>query len=347
MHDLAVIIVSYGSAEWLPACLDSLYAHAGDIDLDVIVVDNDPGDAVPEVVARFPRARIVPAENRGFAAANNVGLREADARYVLLLNPDTEILSGSFEDLIGRMDRRPAIGSVGVRQVLPSGELTETARYFPSVGRALADALRVERLPIRGLSLGHRVLDMALYDAEFECDWTPGSFMLIRSEALLAAGVLDERFFLYSEEVDLSRRIRLAGWQIWHFPQMDILHHDNKAGVEPRLEAQQAFARRQYVRKYFSPPRRAAFLGATALRYGLRGAFAPLAGENAEAWRETARLTLPIVLGRGEPPFTPPPDVAVTSSSGRLDVPSPTRRFVPRRRERTGPSAPPSGRAAP
>jgi GT2 family glycosyltransferase len=335
MQDLAVIIVSYASAEWLPACLESLYPHAGDIDLDVIVVDNDPGDEVPEVVARFPRARIVRAQNRGFAAANNIGLREADARYVLLLNPDTEILRGSFRDLIDLMERRPAVGSVGVRQVLPSGELTETACYFPSASRALADALKLERMPRGGRSLGHRVVDMSLYDSELECDWTPGSFMLIRSEALLAAGLFDERFFLYSEEVDLSRRIRLAGWQIWHFPQMEIVHHDMKAGVDPRLEAQQAFARRQYVRKYFSPPRRAAFLGTMALRYGLRGVFASLAGGNADAWRATARLTLPIVFGRGEPPFTRPPEVAVTPSSGRLDEPAPTRRFARRARERS------------
>ena len=330
MHDLAVVIVSWGSAQWMPACLRTLHEHAGELDLEVIVVDNDPRTDISDVVAEFPSTRIVAAENRGFGAGNNVGVRESDARYVLFLNPDTEIRSGTLEDMIRRLDERPAVGLVGIRQVLPSGQLIETARHFPSALRALADALRVENLPIRELSLGQRVLGRSKYDSEFQCDWTTGSFMIVRREALLAAGTFDERFFLYSEEADLSLRIRRAGWEIWHFPHMEILHYANKAGVDPQLEAQQAYSRWQYARKHFSLPRRAAFLGALALRYGLRGALAPLSGANAEKWRETARLALPIVLGRGEPPFAAPPEIAVTPSSGKAadaEDGRPARRF--------------------
>jgi N-acetylglucosaminyl-diphospho-decaprenol L-rhamnosyltransferase len=311
VHDLAVIIVSYGSGRWLPACLRTLWEHAGDIDMEVIVVDNDPGDEIPAIVAGFPPTRLVPAENRGFAAGNNEGLRECDARYVLFLNPDTEIRTGTFADLIARLDRSPELGIVGVRQVLPTGELMPSARHFPSASRALADALGADKLAAGRLSLGQRVNDASLYESEFECDWTAGSFMLVRREALLGAGVFDERFFLYSEEADLALRVRRAGWQVWHIPLMEILHHSDKAGLDPRIEAQQAFARRQYVQKHFAPARRAAFLGALAVRYGLRGLLAPLSRESAGAWRESARLALPLVLGRGEPPFVAPPRTAV------------------------------------
>ena len=315
MHDVAAIIPAYRAERWLPACLETLLRHAGDVDLDVIVVDNDPGDEIAAIVADFPQARTVTVENRGFAAANNDGLKRAEARYALFLNPDTEFRRGTLAELVARLDERPEIGLAGVRQMTPSGELCPTARYTPSVPRALADALGADKLPA-GVSLGQRMRDLARYEREFECDWTAGSFMLVRREALLGAGAFDERFFLYSEEADLALRIRQAGWQVWHMPQVEILHHELKSGVDPRLEAQQAFARRQYVRKHLSPPARVAFLVVLAIRYGLRGALASRAGANADAWRETARRTLPLLAGRGEPPFGPPPGVAV-----RIDAP--------------------------
>jgi GT2 family glycosyltransferase len=311
MNDLAVIIVSYGSAQWLPTCLETLYAHAGDIALDVIVADNDPGDEVPGIVERHPPTRLIPCENRGFAAGNNAGLTAADARYILFLNPDTEIRSGTLADLLRRLDARPAIGAIGVRQVLPTGELFPTIRRFPGVLHALAEGLGVERLRQPKLPLGERVLDLSLYDSELPCDWTSGSFLLVRREALAGAGIFDERFFMFSEEVDLCLRIRRAGWEIWHFPHLEILHYSNKTGVDPRFEAQRALARGLYARKHFPPLKRVAFVGALALRHGLRGALAPLDPENADAWRETARRALPLLLGRGEPPFGPPPPVAV------------------------------------
>ena len=313
MDDLAVIVVSYGSAKWLSRCLETLFDRAGDIKLDVVVADNDPGDDVPPVVARFPQARLVPCENRGFAAGNNVGLQEVDARYVLFLNPDTEIRSGTLEDLVRRLDARPEIGAIGVRQVLPSGQLFPTVRRFPSARRALAEALAVERLGVRRRALGERVLDLSLYDSELPCDWTSGSFLLVRAEALLSAGIFDERFFLFSEEVDLCMRIRAAGWEIVHFPYLEILHYSCKAGVNPRLEAQQAFARSQFARKHFVGARRKVFLAALLLRFSIRGALAPLDRENAVAWREAARRALPLILGRGEPPFVAPPPSAVTA----------------------------------
>ena len=311
MHDLAVIIVSYGSARYLPACLETLYAHAGDISLDVIIADNDPGDEVTTIASGYPPTRVIPCENRGFAAGNNVGIAAADARYVLFLNPDTEIRRGTLEDLLWRLDAQPRIGAVGVRQVLPSGEVFPTVRRFPSVARAVAEAFGVERLGVQPVPLGERVIDMSLYDREIPCDWTSGSFILARGDALAGAGVFDERFFMFSEEVDLCLRIRRAGWEIWHWPHLEILHYSNKAGIDPRFEAQQAYSRRLYATKHFGPGRRAAFLGAVVLRHALRGALAPLDPDNARAWRVSSRRAVRTLLGREQPPFRTPPPVAV------------------------------------
>ena len=139
-----------------------------------------------------------------------------------------------------------------------------------------------------------------------ECDWTSGSFMLARREALLGAGLLDERFFIYSEEPDLCMRIKRDGWQVRHLPQMTIVHHAGKGGVRPKMVAQDAYTRKQYAHKHMSPAQRRLYLGAVGVRHLIR---ASLGGSRAH--REGARLALRTLVGRVEPPFGAPPPTAV------------------------------------
>ncbi len=251
---LAVIIVSANSASWLRPCLTTLYEHAGDVDLDVVVVAAGCTDETVSLVEEeFPHARTISCENRGFAYANNVALRTVDTDWVLLINPDTEIIDGSFANLIDRLDPRTTVGLVGVRQVTPHGQLFPTIRRFPNAIRTMFEALGSERFPFRASWLGERELDLSVYERDVACDWTSGSFMLMRREALQSAGFMDERFFLYCEETDLCLRIKQAGWEIRHVPYLTILHHANKEGWNPRLEAQVAFAKRQYIDKHYRP----------------------------------------------------------------------------------------------
>jgi N-acetylglucosaminyl-diphospho-decaprenol L-rhamnosyltransferase len=300
--DLAIIVVSANDAGWLQACLSSVYAHAGGVEVEVIVVANGCTDATRELVCRgFPRARLIDAPNHGFAAGNNRGLECADARYVLLLNPDTEILDGTFAQLLSALEARPHVGIAGVRQVAADGALHPTIRRFPSVPRALGEALGSERWWWRPRWAGERVLDRAAYARERECDWMTGSFLLARREALLAAGLLDERFFLYCEEPDLCLRVRRAGWRVRYLPTMTIRHHVGGRGVQPRLLAQEVYARRQYARKHFGPPRRTLYGAALGLRYALR---APL--------RRGALAALTAL--RERPPFMAPPTTAVSAN---------------------------------
>src|SRR3954452_7078697 len=182
--DLAIIIVSTNEARWLEPCLRTVFDHAGDTALDVVVVDNESTDGTRELVeSRFPAARVVPSCNRGFAHANNRGAMTCDARYVLFLNPDTEVVEGTFGELVAALDARPDVGLAGVRQRTADGELWPTIRYFPGVGRAVAEALGSERWPVRPRRVGERELDLSRYDHELECDWTSGSFMLARRDA--------------------------------------------------------------------------------------------------------------------------------------------------------------------
>jgi len=316
VHDVCVVIVSHNGKRWLDAALSSLFASAGGLDLDVVVVDNGSDGSAAYVEERFPDARTITCPNRGFGAANNVGLASADARYVLFLNPDTEFLSGSLADLTAVLDRRPGVGLVGVRQLGSSGELAPSIRRFPSTANMLAEALAVEKLPWLKRRLGERVLDPEAYERETPCDWTSGSFMLVRREALRGCGGFDERFFLFSEETDLCWRLRRAGWGIVHLPLVTIRHHESERSASPRMEAQSAYARLQFARKHFrrvSPYRRA-----MALRYGLRAGIPSVSGGDRRR-QEAGRAALAAVLDEAPPiavPAAAPAQATIVSAAG-------------------------------
>jgi N-acetylglucosaminyl-diphospho-decaprenol L-rhamnosyltransferase len=314
--DLAVVVVSANDARWLEDCLSSVYAHAGEIELETIVVDNASTDGTRELVeSHFPQARVLTSPNLGFAYGNNRGLVHSDARYVLLLNPDTEILQGAFADLLSMLDASPDLGIVGVRQIDGDGVLLPTIRRFPNALRALGEALASERWPVHFAWAGERQLDLAAYERAGDCDWMVGSFLLARREALLAAGLLDERFFLYCEEPDLCLRVARAGWRVRYLPRMTIRHHAGKGGVRPRMLAQEAFARGQYARKHFSWLHRVLYLTALAVRYGLRAALTLGNGPDAARVRHGSSLALAALRGHGKPPFVTPPPQALASAA--------------------------------
>jgi N-acetylglucosaminyl-diphospho-decaprenol L-rhamnosyltransferase len=334
VHDLAIITVSTNEAGWLRPCLSTVFAHMGDLSADVVVVDNESSDETAVLVGtEFPAARVVPSRNHGFSHANNRGLMTCDARYVLFLNPDTEIVEGTFAELVRAMDERPNVGLIGVRQVRSDGSLINTIRRFPNALRALGDAFSAEqRLPRCPRWLGERELDPAAYDREVTCDWTTGSFMLVRREAIESAGFLDERYFMYSEETDLCRRIKTAGWEIRHLPSMTILHHDDKVGVKPSIESLSAWTRTFYARKHFSPAHRVLYSSVVLLRASLRSVYGG-SGERGRQVKVANRRTVATLLGRAPVPYGPPSEFSVrlagaehrNGHQSEVPVPEPTR----------------------
>ena len=309
---LSVIIVSANSAHWLRPCLTTVYERAGDVELDVIVVAAGCTDETVRLVEQdFPEARTISCPNRGFAYANNCALRTVQADWVLFLNPDTEILEGSFADLIDQLGPRSTVGLVGVRQLTSDGQIYPTIRRFPNAIRSLFEALASERFPFRASWLGERELDPQVYERDVACDWTSGSFMLVRWDTLQSAGFMDERFFLYCEETDLCLRIKQAGWEIRHVPYLTILHHADKAGWNPRLDAQAAFAKRQYFEKHLSPLHRLSATAALLLGYTLRS----VVGGSQPGRQASSRAALSTLVGRRPPPFGEPPQVALSYDS--------------------------------
>ena len=160
------------------------------------------------------------APNRGFAAGNNVGIERARGRYVLLLNPDVEVRSGTFAELVGELDARPEVGIASVVQRGTDGELQLSMRRFPTPARDLGESLFASRWPVLR-SLQELEVDAERYRREVSPDWVVGSFLCARAEAVEEIGPMDERFFLYSEEIDWCLRARNAGWDIRHLPRDD------------------------------------------------------------------------------------------------------------------------------
>ena len=216
MHDLAIIIVSTNEAHWLRALpADRVRRRrrrrprrrGGRERLD--------GRHGRPRRSEFPDARVVPCANHGFAHANNRALMTVNARYVLFLNPDTEVVEGTFAALLGRIDELPDVGLAGCRQLAADGRARRDACAASRRDCARScDALAPSGWPVRAaLDRTAGARPRALRAASSSCDWTVGSFMLARREAIESAGWLDERLFLYSDEPDLGLRIKRAGWE--------------------------------------------------------------------------------------------------------------------------------------
>jgi len=221
--DVSAVVVSFNAREELLACLRSLEAQRERL-LEVFVVDNASADGSAAAARQaFPAARVLenPA-NLGFARANNLALREAKGRYVLVLNSDAELGEGALAALARYLDEHPGVGVVGPRTRDPDGGVQV------SFGPPLTPLNewrqgRLVRGVKRGLGWARREAER-LASAEHEPGWVSGSCLLARKDALAAVGYFDEAFFLYEEDADLCLRLRQAGWRVAFTPAAEVVH---------------------------------------------------------------------------------------------------------------------------
>ena len=247
--DLGIIIVNYNVCALLRRCLQTVFASNPGYNMKVIVVDNQSTDDSLEMVRHeFPQVGIIANDyNAGFPAANNQGLRllgvdkqgstlvgdvDSVPRYSLLLNPDTEVEPNTIPTLIKFMDENQDIGVVGPKLMLPNGELdhacrrgfpTPLASFYYMLGLSkLFPSSRYSRYDMKHLDINEMV----------EVDSVTGAFMLVRTSAIEQIGLLDDRFWMYGEDLDWAKRIKDAGWRNVYNPEVTALHVKNQSAKQ-------------------------------------------------------------------------------------------------------------------
>ena len=219
---LSVVIVSYNVRELLTVCIDSVVKAAEGIDSEVFVVDNKSVDDTIEVISRdYPWVHLINnKENLGFSKANNIAIRQAEGEYVLLLNPDTVVAEGTLRGAIEFMDQHPEAGGAGVRMHNADGTLApESRRAVPTPMVAARKMLGFTK---------RYYMSYLSWDEPGQIEVISGAFMLLRRKAFDQVGMLDEDFFMYGEDIDLSYRLLKGGWQNWYLP-LDIIHYKGQS----------------------------------------------------------------------------------------------------------------------
>lgn len=223
--ELAVVIVNYNTGDYLERCLASLQAHRGDIDIDVVVIDNASQDGShSKAIAAHPWVRLIEnRENVYLSPAWNQGIRETDAPHVLLLNPDTEWWKGTLADYVAVARAHPRVGIVGPMVRNTDGTVYPSGRPMLNIVDAVGHAFLGPFSPGNPFSRRYH-MDRWDRSTEREVDWVSGCCMLLPRKAFDEVGLLDESFLLYGEELDLATRLRDTGWSILFTPQVEILH---------------------------------------------------------------------------------------------------------------------------
>lgn len=254
--DLSIVIVSYNIRDLLAQCLESLSTNLQSQTSEVFVVDNSSCDGSAAMVrGKFPSAHLIEnAENRGFAAANNQAFVQTRGRYVLMLNPDTEVRAGALETLVEFMDTHPRAGACGGKLEYGDGSLQHSAFAFPSLAQIFLDFFPLHwRLSDSQLN-GRYPREWYARGAPFQIDHPLGADFLVRRKVAEQVGWLDDKFFIYCEEIDWAMRIKRAGWQVWCVPQAEIVHHEAQSTRQFRdaMFVELWRARRRLYEKHYS-----------------------------------------------------------------------------------------------
>jgi hypothetical protein len=227
--DLSIIIVNYNTRDLLRNCLRSVYSSQSDFQYEVIVVDNcSPDDSVEMVRQEFPQAKLIASEiNGGYAYANNLGLRQAQGQHALLLNPDTVLPPAALQDMMAFMEEHPDAGVAGPKLVLADGSLDLACRRsFPTLDIAFYRLVGLSKRYPNSPRYNRYNLGYLDPDQVAEVDSVVGAFMWIRRDALDQAGLLDERYFMYAEDIDLCYRIKVEhGWKVYYNPAVVVTHY--------------------------------------------------------------------------------------------------------------------------
>jgi N-acetylglucosaminyl-diphospho-decaprenol L-rhamnosyltransferase len=283
----AVVVATYDALPWLEQCLESVAS------LRTVVVDNGSSDGtVAFVRERFPDVGVIEQANLGLASAWNRGIEATDSDYVLILNADAWLTPGSLERLVAFAESRPDAALVGPRLLNPDGTLQRSVRGFPTLWRLATEYFFLRKLGPRTTALNAFYAGGFDHDEVREAEFVMGACMLVRREAIAAVGLLDEEFFLFSEETDWCYRFAQAGWKVVFFPGAECVHVGG-ASHGGRLYRENLRGHLRFFAKHRG--RRAAERARRLLRVALvvRGRLFP--GERGRVYRDAA-----VWLGSGD-----------------------------------------------
>ena len=224
--DVSIIIVNWNTKQLLHNCIESIYEQAGDVDYEIIVVDNGSTDGSAEMVKNeFPEAILLEnSRNRGFAAANNQAIAIASGKYVFLLNSDTIILEGAIEKLKFFADSYPEVAVVGPRVLNPDGTHQLSCFMFPSILNMLLSVTYLYKVFPHSRFFGRERMTWWDRSITREVEVVSGCAMFVRREAFEQVGVMDATFFMYAEETDWCYRFKKSGWKVVFAPLAEITH---------------------------------------------------------------------------------------------------------------------------
>jgi GT2 family glycosyltransferase len=244
MIDLSIIVINWNTKEDLLHCLESIFKMGTGIQREVIVVDNGSRDGSGvEVKKAFPTVHLIQNDrNIGFAKATNQGFKNSSGRYVLLLNPDTQVKHGAIEQLVSFMDTHLEAGVAGAQLLNSDGSKQNSIANFPSLATELLNKSLLrwmfpKRFPGKEKNSSEPI----------EVDSVIGACMIVRREAMRQVGLLDDSYFLFLEETDWCYRMKKAGWEVYHLPQAEIYHFQGKSAQKDRRRAKLEYYRSRYL----------------------------------------------------------------------------------------------------
>ncbi|MDP4274254.1 MAG: glycosyltransferase [Bacteroidota bacterium] len=254
---LSIVIVNYNVRSFLEQCLFSVQKAMNQIAAEIFVVDNNSVDGSCAMVDRkFPSVHLIRNKsNKGFAYANNQAIRQASGDYILLLNPDTVVQEDCFQKCIAFMDSHPEAGALGVKMINGRGEfLPESKRSLPKPSVAFYKIFGLSKLFPNSKIFGRYHLGYLDKNHVQEVEILPGAFMFLRKQALEKVGLLDEDFFMYGEDIDLSYRILKGGYKNYYFPETAIIHYKGESTRKGSLNYVLVFYKAMliFTQKHFS-----------------------------------------------------------------------------------------------
>lgn len=256
--DISVIFVSYNTKYFLEQAIQSVIAARADFDIEIIIVDNDSSDGTAEYIKKvidYPLIIIQNESNVGFAAANNIGIRKANGKYILLLNPDTIIQDDTLEVCYAFAEGKESIGAIGVKMVDGNGNfLPESKRSLPTPSNALWKLSGMAKLFPTSKIFSAYNLGNVDKDSTSEVEVLCGAFMFIPNSVLKSVGGLDEDYFMYGEDIDLSFSITKIGYNIWYLGDHSIIHYKGQSTKKSSVDYVNTFynAMSIFAKKHYS-----------------------------------------------------------------------------------------------